>query len=307
MKAIFTKYVPPTNTRGSRIKAFDEDRNSVTISFEQAGSIEDAHRAAAEALIRKMKWNPTRIVSAGMKNGFVWTMLDYRPGHPVQTYKVNPRRRAKRNPTQRIRSRAKRATALAKTVYRNRRHRGASRRVMPRVSTRDDRNRPAADMAYHHLQVKRGSAWVTLLSTPYGNTGLAYAKNLGKIYAARYPGKTFRVFWPDAKDGPRLKKNPAARGEVSRAAKLFENFTGEKADREQKIQLPPPPKTALAIGPVLLIGYSTIRDGKRENYIHRFSSHARPLLAASSDGRSVFMLGGAYTFTDRGIVDAKRR
>lgn len=90
VKAIFTKYIGPSNVRGARVKATDEDRNSVTLSWDHALDSLDNHRAAAEALIKKMKWNPTRIVPGSLKAGYVWTMLDYRPGHPVETFKVNP-------------------------------------------------------------------------------------------------------------------------------------------------------------------------------------------------------------------------
>ena len=36
MKAIITKYIGPTDTRGSRIKASDEDGNSITIGYDHA-------------------------------------------------------------------------------------------------------------------------------------------------------------------------------------------------------------------------------------------------------------------------------
>lgn len=57
------------------------------------------------------------------------------------------------------------------------------------------------------------------------------------------------------------------------------------------------------IGEVDGILYSTIRDGNPEKYIHRFKKKSRPLLAASFDGSQLYILGGGYTFTERGIVD----
>lgn len=58
MKAIVTKYLPCTDTKGSRIKASDEDGNSVTIPFphELSWSNGENHAAAAVALCRKMGW-----------------------------------------------------------------------------------------------------------------------------------------------------------------------------------------------------------------------------------------------------------
>jgi len=49
--------------------------------------------------------------------------------------------------------------------------------------------------------------------------------------------------------------------------------------------------------------YTTRRDGKQEKYIHRFKRNSRPLLASSFDGKQLYMLGGAYDFTEEGITD----
>ena len=56
MKAIKTIYLGPTNTKGSRVKATDCDRNSITLSWDCALDSDDNHRAAAKALCDKMKW-----------------------------------------------------------------------------------------------------------------------------------------------------------------------------------------------------------------------------------------------------------
>lgn len=50
MQTINTKYLPATNTRGSRIKATCE-RGSVTISYPSRLTGGDAHVAAADALV----------------------------------------------------------------------------------------------------------------------------------------------------------------------------------------------------------------------------------------------------------------
>ncbi len=49
MQAIVTKYIPCTNTKGSRIKAFCE-RGSIFISYPHELSGEAVHRAAVDAL-----------------------------------------------------------------------------------------------------------------------------------------------------------------------------------------------------------------------------------------------------------------
>ncbi len=52
MQAIETKYIGPTNYRGSRIKATCE-RGSISISYDNALNSDDAHIAAADALVAK--------------------------------------------------------------------------------------------------------------------------------------------------------------------------------------------------------------------------------------------------------------
>ena len=54
MQAIITKFLGPTDTKGSRIKAF-ADAGSVTIGYPHELSGEDAFRAAAVALCEKLE------------------------------------------------------------------------------------------------------------------------------------------------------------------------------------------------------------------------------------------------------------
>jgi hypothetical protein len=64
MIAIHTKYIGPTNTRGSRIKAFTAGSGSikgfeVTIPYPYELSGEQVHFAAVKALVKKhgLEWN----------------------------------------------------------------------------------------------------------------------------------------------------------------------------------------------------------------------------------------------------------
>ena len=57
-QAIETRYLGPTNTKGGRIKATAWG-GSVTVPYDHALNTEDAHKAAADALIAKMGWNGT--------------------------------------------------------------------------------------------------------------------------------------------------------------------------------------------------------------------------------------------------------
>ena len=54
MKAIMTKYLGPTDRRGSRIKATDSDGNNLVQGYDSALNSDDNHKAAAKALRDKM-------------------------------------------------------------------------------------------------------------------------------------------------------------------------------------------------------------------------------------------------------------
>lgn len=73
MKAILTKYHGPTDTRGSRISAFDGD-NRIFVPYDHAAS--DPHDEAAIALCRKMGWAGT-LVKGGTKEGNAYVWMAY--------------------------------------------------------------------------------------------------------------------------------------------------------------------------------------------------------------------------------------
>lgn len=71
MQAISVKYLPPTHTKPSRLKASAESGN-LTMSFSEALTINDREpfRACAEALIKKLGWT-ARIYGSGVLPGGV--------------------------------------------------------------------------------------------------------------------------------------------------------------------------------------------------------------------------------------------
>lgn len=96
MKAIVTKYLGPTNFKGSRIKASAEGVKSVTVGHESALNQDENHAAAAFALAEKMGWGG-RWVMGGLPDGnFVFVCLDYTPGafpemlHPAADGQFEP-------------------------------------------------------------------------------------------------------------------------------------------------------------------------------------------------------------------------
>lgn len=77
MKAIQTKYLPCTNNRGSRVKAYAHGGCQVTISWDDALGIEENHDNAARALIAKYEWASVGIVHSGGSvcgKGFVYVL-----------------------------------------------------------------------------------------------------------------------------------------------------------------------------------------------------------------------------------------
>jgi hypothetical protein len=68
MKAIVTKFLPCTDTKGSRIKASAEGVKSVTIPYPHELSGEACHEAAALALCEKYGWN-FPLVGGGLPDG----------------------------------------------------------------------------------------------------------------------------------------------------------------------------------------------------------------------------------------------
>lgn len=80
-QAIQTRYIGPTNYRGSRVKATAET-GSVTLSWDNALNATDNHRIAAEALANRHGWisNGARLVGGCISGpGFVWTVVDADP------------------------------------------------------------------------------------------------------------------------------------------------------------------------------------------------------------------------------------
>lgn len=95
---------------------------------------------------------------------------------------------------------------------------------------------------------------------------------------------------------------PSSKAQLSAALRRYEEFTGHRGDSYQEITVDLP-RAALTVGECDGILYTTVRDGEKEHYIHRFKKSARPLLAASHNGKQLLLIGGNFEFTERGIVD----
>jgi hypothetical protein len=60
MQAIRTRYIGPSNVRGSRIQAKCEAR-TLYMPYDHALNLEGNHAAACEALLLVMQWSPKRV------------------------------------------------------------------------------------------------------------------------------------------------------------------------------------------------------------------------------------------------------
>ena len=75
MQAIITKYVPCTETRGSRIQAKCEAK-TIYVSYDHALNVEGNHIAAARELIKKLGWDG-EWVNGGTSTGYVFVCTKY--------------------------------------------------------------------------------------------------------------------------------------------------------------------------------------------------------------------------------------
>lgn len=105
-----------------------------------------------------------------------------------------------------------------------------------------------------------------------------------------------------------LKKNPIRRtpkveSQLSDAAQKLEDFSGHPVQHLESGYSRSDQSTGLIIGEIDLIGYRAKRDGKTERYGHHFKKKSRPLLAVTSDGKQLHIVGGQYEFTEAGIED----
>jgi hypothetical protein len=93
---------------------------------------------------------------------------------------------------------------------------------------------------------------------------------------------------------------------IGAAVRLYEDFREESPRKvgSARVNIP---KAVAVMGYVEGIDYRTTHGKKLTLYHHDFEAGSRPLLAVSSDGRQLLLLGGRYQFTEQGIVDKDAR
>ena len=74
-KAILTKYLPATNTKPSRVKAYDCDGNSITVPYTYDDLYgNQAYINAANALKNKMGWKG-ELIGGHTKDGMAFVFM----------------------------------------------------------------------------------------------------------------------------------------------------------------------------------------------------------------------------------------
>lgn len=95
---------------------------------------------------------------------------------------------------------------------------------------------------------------------------------------------------------------------IKRAKSLYENFREQPVGRARKVRIQLP-KAVAVMGYCEFIGYSTTHAGEAKLYKHKFARGSRPLLCAGPSDNQLYLVGGRFRVTARGIVDLtpKRR
>jgi hypothetical protein len=140
-------------------------------------------------------------------------------------------------------------------------------------------------------------------------TKTALAKRI-KTFILKFPShKRLKIHYGTLKGSHKKKavrkKNPHPRNinyKIKEAIENFEKFTGHTPEFIDKNDLPKF-DVGFKVGMCDGVLYTTVRDGRTEQYIHKFKQRARPILASNYDGSFIALLGGHYKFTERGIVD----
>ena len=97
-----------------------------------------------------------------------------------------------------------------------------------------------------------------------------------------------------------------ATAEERRAAALYREFRESEPTRARVIR-GRWPRAVMVMGYVDAIEYSTTVGGKGRRYRHKFARGSRAMLCATPKLGALFIIGGHFHVTDRGIVDLTPR
>jgi hypothetical protein len=130
------------------------------------------------------------------------------------------------------------------------------------------------------------------------------ARGVAQILVKRFNVLRAYKVWVGPALASMRRRNPES---LDEAARRLEDFSGHAVKKTIQVSPRSHQTTGLVIGELDLIGYRTkragIAAGKLIRYAHDFSKGSRPLLAVSSDGKQLHIVGGRYEFTEAGIED----
>jgi hypothetical protein len=89
---------------------------------------------------------------------------------------------------------------------------------------------------------------------------------------------------------------------VKKTKKLYEDFRETSVRRARKIRVKLPRAVAV-MGYCEAILYSTTHNGVAKLYKHKFAKGSRALLCAGPGKSQLYLIGGRFHVTERGIVD----
>jgi hypothetical protein len=93
---------------------------------------------------------------------------------------------------------------------------------------------------------------------------------------------------------------------VKKAKRLFEKFREASAKRARKVTVTLPRAVAV-MGYCNAIEYETTHAGRARAYKHKFAKGSRALLCAGPGKNQLYLIGGRFHVTERGIVDLTPR
>ena len=88
MQAIETRYMPPTNHLGARIKATTASGKTLTIPFPYELSGESVHWEAAKELAESLGWHGD-YVAGSTRDGYVFVRLISNGNTPANVFRVH--------------------------------------------------------------------------------------------------------------------------------------------------------------------------------------------------------------------------
>jgi len=94
----------------------------------------------------------------------------------------------------------------------------------------------------------------------------------------------------------------SSRRDERAARSLYRAFREDKPGRSRRVGIDVP-RAAAVVGQVEFIGYVTTHRGKSYLYLHEFAEGSRPMMVAGKRRGQLFLVGGRFKFTARGITD----